>query len=125
MTAIETQLALIYEACTGNEPNEEQVEAIRKKLWAYELDEEGAVPQWFQTALTQLLEGEPTNWATYPIDGYDFSNLFSFMADIDSILPATFHDLEEHIIVAFPALEREACFWMESSQYQIRSISVR
>lgn len=122
MTPTEELLGSIHEASIGIEPNAEQMKAIHDLLWDFELDEESAVPPFFLSALEEMLEGETTEWITFPVDGYDFSNLFSFLAEIDRILPAAHEHREESVIVSFPRLDMEICFFVESNQYQVRPL---
>mmetsp|Transcript_13 Transcript_13/g.20 ORF Transcript_13/g.20 Transcript_13/m.20 type:complete len:124 (+) Transcript_13:63-434(+) len=112
----------LAEATKGQPIDEELKSTIEKLVWNNELDEDDNVPNWLIDLLTAMQTKQLTDWIAYPTDGYSFSNVFDLIGELDTVLPLDYEHREESIALTLEALSVAATIWLESNQYQVKSL---
>lgn len=121
-TSLEKVLLAIAEK-TGHSRSDSARRAVTDLLWEHELDHPDAVPDWLLELFRRIANETTTEWESFPIEGYNFSNVFNLLAELDQVLPVSYQHLEESIELTFHSLGLVAEIWVESDQLRIRRTS--
>lgn len=92
---------------------------ITEGLAEDELDRPGSAPAWLVDLLARVRDRHPDGWIDFHRPMTDDTNVFDFVRGLPDLLPVTYVNNEESVLLVFPALGLEAAISIEGSCYKV------
>jgi hypothetical protein len=78
-----------------------------------------SVPTWLLEMLTKVAHQQSTPWVSFPDSGYNYSNVFTLLTELDEVVPVHFVHQEEQLVLHFKELSVEVVISLEANQYKV------
>lgn len=118
-----SKISHLVETETGNSGNSAQLfTLLKRELKANQLDTIEMIPAWFNTCIYRLLDKTWEGVECENLHPINQGDVFSFIADLCSILDLPSTDDGEIKTILFPNIKKSLTFYFEGDKYEIKKL---